>query len=61
MGFTITCDKCGNKLSVVDKGVYTSEKVDLFPSSDCDGYTTEYTLDIFCNNKKCENHVEIRC
>lgn len=61
-GFTITCDKCGNQLSVMDKGFYHSdENIDIFPYSDCDGYKTTYTLNLYCKNDECKNEVEIRC
>lgn len=62
MSFTIKCDKCESSVSIKDKAVHVSDKkIDLFPHSDCDGYTTSYHLHIFCNNKECKNEIEIRC
>lgn len=61
-GFKITCEQCGNSLSVIHKGFYPSDKpIDLFPYSDCDGYSTTYALKFYCKNDLCRNEVKIQC
>ena len=61
MSFTITCDKCGNKrIFTSESERYTGEDVSIGVFGSYHGRIVE-TIDIDCDNPKCNNGIEINC
>jgi hypothetical protein len=58
MGFTIICNKCGNKHVIKDKNSLDFDGIDIDVTEECgfQGCTVE-SIDIHC--WKCENEVNI--
>ena len=57
MSFTIKCDKCGNE-HILESGAINREEIDFIVLTDREG-TTVVEIGIYCENKKCNNFIDI--
>lgn len=58
MAFAITCNKCGGKQTFKENDTANQEKIGLAVNTTDWGEVIE-SIDIYCENKECDNWISI--